>query len=729
VRRAQESAAGADVSLMRRSAWTTGAGASPWLAGVRLATGACGVAWIVVDWNSLPHPVLALTGLVVVALSALFWWRPPVRAKGFAEAVTAGVVALLLVGMNGGAGSPLVALWLAVLGGICLALPPLVRVQLPTLLASAAAVGTAPGTTAIPLLLGAAAVATGSFVASRRYAQALERARLEGLQDPLTGLPNRRALDHRLATLAAAPSPKLALLWVDLDGFRYVNKDHGYASGDRALVQAAQVLWRAAPPGSFPARLGGDEFAIVLEDRRHATALADLVIRKLGTETIEGTTLGASVGIAYLPEHGPTLDRLRAGADQALRWAKQRGKGIAVEFDKAKLFEHGGAPDDVRRLWEEERIDVVVQPIVDILYGRVRSYEALARFRVDGDSSPLGWFALAEAHGLRVELELACLERALRLLPTCPFGMRLSVNASPELLTHPTGRSLLMEVSDPHKLVLEVTENAVVDDYEHLKEILAPLVERGMTLAVDDFGAGTANMRHVDALAPTYLKLDRTLVADIASDPRKSAMVEALVRYTWRTDSQLVAEGVETTVDLEHLRKLGVGAAQGYAIARPAPPWPAIELPALALMRQDSTLRGRLPSIVCQSVELTAAAARDLFARDAQLTAIVLVDGSERVRAVLTRNRFLAGAGVADCPALRVADTDPLLVRPGTASAEIVSLALERATEARYDPILVVDEAWRLIEAITIEELLREASAAPEESAAADRVLRLATEG
>ena len=90
-----------------------------------------------------------------------------------------------------------------------------------------------------------------------------------------------------------------------------------------------------------------------------------------------------------------------------------------------------------------------------------------------------------------------------------------------------------------------------------------------MTLAVDDFGAGAATMRHVDALAPSYLKLDRTLVADIASDPRKSAMVEALVRYTWKTDSQLVAEGVETTADLEHLRKLGVGAAQGYVIARP----------------------------------------------------------------------------------------------------------------------------------------------------------------
>src|SRR5581483_6907736 len=210
-----------------------------------------------------------------------------------------------------------------------------------------------------------------------------------------------------------------------------------------------------------------------------------------------------------------------------------------------KAFEHTGTADDVRRLWEEELIDIVVQPIVDIQYGRVRSYEALARFRVEGNGSPFKWFTLAEEHGLRVELELACLERALRLLPARPFGTRLSVNASPELLTNPAGRALLMQVPDPDGIVLEVTENAVVDDYEHLKEILAPLVERGMTLAVDDFGAGAANMRHVDALAPRYLKLDRSLVDNVAADPRKSAMIEALVRYTWRTDSQLVAEGVE----------------------------------------------------------------------------------------------------------------------------------------------------------------------------------------
>src|SRR5581483_6856005 len=129
----------------------------------------------------------------------------------------------------------------------------------------------------------------------------------------------------------------------------------------------------------------------------------------------------------------------------------------------------------------------------------------------------------------------------------------------------------------------------------------APLIARGMTLAVDDFGAGAANMRHVDALEPGYLKLDRTLVADIAADPRKSAMVEALVRYAWRTDSLLVAEGVETTDDLEHLRKLGVSLVQGYVLARPQPPWPRVELPAVATMRQDMPRRGSLGSIVTQS--------------------------------------------------------------------------------------------------------------------------------
>jgi diguanylate cyclase (GGDEF)-like protein len=705
---------------VRGSAWKRGAGASLWLAVVRLLTGACGAAWVVRDWSALPHAVLALVGLGVVAGSAWFCWRPPERTNGLPEAVGAGVVALLLVGLNGGAGSPLVALWLAALGGVCLALPPLVLVQLPTLLASATAVGTHPGSTAIPLMLGACAVAAVAFLVSRRYAETLDRAQIESLHDPLTGLPNRRALDHRLAGLAAGPSPSFALLWVDLDEFRHVNNDHGYAAGDRALAEAAQVVWRAAPAGSFPARLGGDEFAIVLEDRGHARAVAEFVIREVAALTVEGATLGASVGIAYLPEHGPTVDRLRAGADQALRRAKQRGKGIAVEFDPTTAVEQAGPTEDVRRLWEEERIDIVVQPIVDIQYGRVRSYEALARFRVDGNPSPLHWFSLAEEQGLRVELELACLERALRLLPARPFGTRLSVNASPELLTDPAGLAMLMEVSDPDGVVVELTENAVVADYEHLKEILAPLIERGMTLAVDDFGAGAANMRHVDALAPRYLKLDRTLVADISTDPRKSAMVEALVRYTWQTESHLVAEGVETTADLEHLRRLGVGRAQGYVIAKPQPPWPSLELPALASMRQPLQAVRELPSIVVQSDALSAAEAQRLFANDGRLAAIALVDASERVRALLSRHRVASGAPLGDQSALRLADTEPLLVRPGTDRAQIVAQAMARESDTRYDPILVVDESWRLLEAITIEALLRESSAAVQEREAGE---------
>ncbi len=272
----QASAAGADVSLMRRSAWTRGRGRRPGslASGSRRVAG--GAAWIVRDWDSLPRPVLALVGLAVAAALRSLLVAAPDRAKGLAEAVTAGVVALLLVGLNGGAGSPLVALWLSVLGGICLALPPLVRVQLPTLLASGAAVGTDPGTTAIPLMLGAGAVAAGSFVVSRRYAQALDQAQLESLQDPLTGLPNRRALDHRLAALdrgplvgAGSPLGRPRRVPVHQQGPRV-------RLGRSRPCPGGQVLWRAAPPGSFPARLGGDEFAIVLEDRGQATELADL---------------------------------------------------------------------------------------------------------------------------------------------------------------------------------------------------------------------------------------------------------------------------------------------------------------------------------------------------------------------------------------------------------------------------------------------------------------------
>jgi diguanylate cyclase (GGDEF)-like protein len=689
-----------------------------------------GAAWVVRDWGVLPRPALALIGLGAVGVSAFFCWRPPSRANGVIEAALSGVVAVCLVGLNGGPGSPLVPIWLAALGAIVLTLPPLVRVQLPSLLVSMPlAAGWMPGTKAIPLVLGAAAVAAGGFVVSRRYAEALDRAELESFHDPLTGLPNRRAFDHRLATLSSAAGSPFALLWIDLDGFRHVNNDHGHATGDRALVTAAHLLHGAAPAGSFPARVGGDEFAIVLEDRGSAKECADQVIGELTGATLAEIALGASVGIAYWPEHGPSLDDLRAAADQALHQAKQRGKGIAVEFDPSRAAELTGGADEVRRLWEEGLIDIVVQPIVDIQYGRIRSYEALSRFRVEGDPSPFKWFTLAEQHGLRIELELACLERALRLLPARPFGTRLSVNAGPELLTHPAGLAMLMDVPDPDGVIIEVTENAVVDDYHYLKEILAPLIERGMTLAVDDFGAGAANMQHVDALAPRYLKLDRSLVDNCAADPRKSAMIEALVRYAWQTDSHLVAEGVETTVDLEHLRRLGVGAAQGYVIARPQPPWPMLEPAAVSVMTPDATPTAQFSSVIVQSDELGAAEAQERFARDPLVTAIVLVDSSERVKGLLTRGRM--GAAAAEGAALQVADIHPLLVQPSTSRAEIVSRATTREADTRYDPVLVVDERWRLVEAISLETLLQETSAAAQQGApaASEPPLQLAAEG
>jgi diguanylate cyclase (GGDEF)-like protein len=711
--------------------WTKGAEASRRLAVVQLVACLGGAAWVVRNWGVLPRPALALVGLGAVGVSAFFCWRPPSRANGVIQAALSGAVALCLVGLNGGPSSLLVPLWLAALGAIVLTLPPLVRVQLPSVIVSVPlAVGWRPDTAAIPLALGAAAVAAGAFVVSRRYAEALDRAELESLHDPLTGLPNRRAFDHRLATLSSAAGSPFALLSVDLDGFRHVNNEQGHATGDRLLVAAAHLLNGAAPAGSFPARVGGDEFAIMLEDRGSAKECADIVIGELSGATLPGITLGASVGIAYWPEHGPSLDDLRAAADEALHQAKQRGRGIAVEFDPSLAQEPAaGGADEVRRLWEEDLIDIVVQPIVDIQYGRIRSYEALSRFRVEGDPSPFKWFTLAEQHGLRLELELACLDRALRLLPARPFGTRLSVNAGPELLTHPAGLAMLMDVPDPNGVIIEVTENAVVDDYEHLKEILAPLIERGMSLAVDDFGAGAANMQHVDALAPRYLKLDRSLVDNCAADTRKSAMIEALVRYSWQTDSHLVAEGVETTTDLEHLRRLGVGAAQGYVIARPQPPWPMLEPDAVAVMTLDSTPTVELASVVVQSDELTAAEAQARFARDTVVTAIVLVDGSERVKGLLTRSRM--NAAPAEGAALEVADTRPLLVQPSTSRAEIVSRATAREADTRYDPVLVVDERWRLVEAIAIETLLQETSAAAQQGtpAASEPPLRLAADG
>lgn len=221
----------------------------------------------------------------------------------------------------------------------------------------------------------------------------------------------------------------------------------------------------------------------------------------------------------------------------------------------------------ITKTMDLEDVDVALQPIVDLKDGEAVGFEALARFRGD-DRTPDLWFKDAAAAGLGVELELMVIRKALRLAEALPEGTYLSINASPATIFDPRFTALIGEY-DRARLLVEVTEHELVDNYDGIKSVLAESRAAGLRIAVDDVGAGFSSMRHILRLDPDILKLDRDLTVNVSTDPSEQALVAAMVGFAAKVGARVVAEGLETPEALNALRILGVGFAQGYLFGRP----------------------------------------------------------------------------------------------------------------------------------------------------------------
>ena len=225
----------------------------------------------------------------------------------------------------------------------------------------------------------------------------------------------------------------------------------------------------------------------------------------------------------------------------------------------------------VRRALEGKgRFSMVFQPICS-LSGSLVGAEALARFDGPPKRGPDRWFAEAEEVGLRRELELATAKVALSALPSLPPEIYLSVNVSPKTLLSASFRKLVLENSDPTRVVVEVTEHARIDDYERLNSAFDRLREPGVRLAVDDAGAGFASLRHILRLAPDFIKLDRTLIDGIEYDRSRQALAAGLISFAEKIEATIIAEGIEHSEEVDVLTALGVGYGQGFFIAKPGP--------------------------------------------------------------------------------------------------------------------------------------------------------------
>ena len=424
--------------------------------------------------------------------------------------------------------------------------------------------------------------------ASRRLRHhATENARL-ALLDPLTSLPNRRLLSERIdrAVVAANRSGQsVALLLLDVDGFKEVNDTLGHDFGDKLLIEVATRVRAVARETDTVARLGGDEFAILMPTVAGVGEAAASAGRILAVFT-ESFTLGdmslqvdASLGVALLPEHASDEMELLRLADVAMYAAKRAKLGFVVYTSEG---DHHSAQrltliGDLRQaLSAEDQLALCYQPKINLHTGRVAGFEALIRWRHPdhGSVSPGDFVPLAEQTGMIKELTDWVLDYAVRQLATweregATYPLDLAVNLSARNLhegdlAKRVGHLLQSARVNPASLELEITESAIPADAGRAQEAMAELTELGVRLAIDDFGIGNTSIGQLRRVPLRTLKIDRSLVSPLTTDPGSVVLARAVIDLAHEFGLATVAEGVEDAETAAVLRDLDCDLAQGF---------------------------------------------------------------------------------------------------------------------------------------------------------------------
>ena len=418
-------------------------------------------------------------------------------------------------------------------------------------------------------------------VTDRERAQ--ERLRFAAFHDSLTGLPNRRALEEQLDTLAADGAP-VALLAFDLDRFKGVNDALGHATGDAVLTETARRARAALPPEATVFRIGGDEVLVLLRsaDRERARRLAERVVAEVGRPyEVNGhrISIGTSVGIAAEGDGCRDPSVLRRRADIALYQAKRTAAGPVVEFDlsmDAARLERLALERDLTDAIEAGAFELAYQPQIGLRSGAWTGAEALVRWRHPerGLVSPAEFIPVAEETGLIHRLGALVLHAACRDALRWPETIKVAVNVSPlQFLTGDivgTVRSALAASGlDPRRLELEITESAFVGENHRLAGIFEDLLALGVTFALDDFGTGYSSLGYLHRFPIAKIKIDRSFVTDIPGSRHSMAVLRSVVVLADGLGIRTIAEGVETPNQADILRELGCGEGQGYLYSRP----------------------------------------------------------------------------------------------------------------------------------------------------------------
>ena len=435
----------------------------------------------------------------------------------------------------------------------------------------------------------------------RQEAHILKQAHFDGL----TGLPNRFLAMDRLAQLlkeAARDTRKVAILFLDLDGFKRVNDTLGHETGDRLLVQAAERLKSAVRDGDSVCRLGGDEFVVLLRNLAElsdARTVANNLIShfrhpfRLEERELVVTT---SIGIAVYPSDGTTPMELLRNADTAMYHSKEQGRSTYNFFTNEMNLHVSRSLEVEEQLHgalDREEFSVLYQPVIDIAGNRIIAAEALLRWHNPalGAISPNEFIPIAEQTGSILAIGRYVLQQAVinvtqwRQLSEHEF--KITVNLSPRQFRDTTLIDFIQKLLNqsglqPDALLLEVTEGVLMSGQQDIEKALSQLHRAGVSLAMDDFGTGYSSLNYLRKYPFDVLKVDRSFVSDMSLDPADAELVNASILMAHGLGLKVVAEGVETQDQLNQLRRMQCEYAQGYLFSRP------VAAEAMTLLLRDS---------------------------------------------------------------------------------------------------------------------------------------------
>jgi diguanylate cyclase (GGDEF)-like protein len=432
------------------------------------------------------------------------------------------------------------------------------------------------------------------------------RAESSAITDGLTQLPNRAALERRMQEAIARYKrcgEPFALMCFDLDCFKTINDTLGHAAGDQALIEAAHRLKNAARDVDMVARIGGDEFALIaanVQSKAEAVAIADRIVNLFQQHVeIEGRSwpLTVSIGVALAPSDGSEVDVLMRNSDAALYSTKQTGRGDYTFFSDhySYVIEQETLAGELRRALGRHELYLVFQPLIDAVTTELTGLEALLRWRhpTRGELGADQIVPLLERTGLIDEVGGFITREAIAIAVTWPKHLRLAVNISPLQLRRSTLETAIRDSVketgfETTRLELEITESAIISDRTQAVAALGSLRALGVKTALDDFGTGYSSLTNVVELPFDRLKIDRSFVSKIESEPLCASVVKASLELARATGLRATAEGVETAAQFEFVRKYGCDEVQGYFFSEPISP---NEIPALYRKLQPANLQ------------------------------------------------------------------------------------------------------------------------------------------